>query len=131
MKVSFSANPPNDSILSPILCSPREKIAIILFVHTSINISANPCFCIVFYCSQLPPYSKQPYSLCSCVFVKMSSKTTKVAKNKYGVKVMGLKKDSFATPSSPQSSALVEHQETLNVQPLLHECNAPTYIKLR
>src|ERR1044072_3208210 len=51
----------------------------------------------------------------------MSSKTTKVAKNKHGVRVMGLKKDSSTTSSVPVSTALVEHQETLNVQPLLHE----------
>ena len=117
MKLPFSINRPNNSTLSQIPCSPREKKAIILFMHTSINISANPYFFIVLYFSQLPPYSKLPYSLCSLVFVKMSQKAAKIAKNKHGVKVMGLKKDSSATPSVPMSSALVEPQETLNLQP--------------
>src|ERR1044072_4228713 len=121
MKVSFSANRPNSFILSPIPCSAREKISIILFVHMSINISAKPCFCIVLHFSQLPPHSKLPYSPCSCVIVKMSSKNTKVVKNKHGVKIMGLKKDSTATPYIPHSSAMVESHETLNLQPLQHE----------
>ena len=34
---------------------------------------------------------------------------------------MGLKKDSSATPSVPLSTSLVEHQETLDIHPLLHE----------
>src|ERR1044072_1276277 len=119
MKISFSANRPNGSILSPILCDARVKNSIILFVHMPINIGANPCFCIVLHFSQLPPFSKLLYCICFCVTVRMSSKTSKVAKSKHGVKVMGLTKDS-STPSSPVSTTLVEHQETLDVQPLLH-----------
>ena len=118
MTVSFSTNCPNGYFLSPIPCYAREKFSIILFVHMPINISANPCSCIVLYSSQLPLLSKLPYFLCSCA--RMSSKTSKMAKTKHGVKVMGLQKGSSAAPVSSPSSALVEHQETLDVQPLLH-----------
>src|ERR1044072_120693 len=84
-----------------------------------INISAKPDFYIVLYFSQQLLLSKPLYSLYLCA--RMSSKSSKVLKNKHGVKVMGLTKDSSATSSHPVSNALVEHQETLDVQPLLHE----------
>src|ERR1044072_1264922 len=84
-----------------------------------INISTKPDFYIVPYFSQLLLPSKPFYSLYPCA--RMSSKSSKVLKNKHGVKVMGLTKDSSATSSHHVSNALVEHQETLDVQPLLHE----------
>src|ERR1044072_7108900 len=122
MKVSFSLNRPNGSILSPIPCIAREERAIIPFLITSIYNCSQPSPLIVSsLCKLLSLY--KPSSLFSHynLTATMSSKSSKVDKTKHGVKVMGLKKGSFASPSSAKAPVPVEFQEPLLVQPLLYK----------
>ena len=51
----------------------------------------------------------------------MSQKAAKIAKNKHGVKVMGLKNDSPSPTPISTSSVTVDPQEILDVQPVQHE----------
>ena len=118
MLFSFLLNRSNDSFLSPITWCAREVEVIIPFLENSINNCTQPTSLIVFSLNQLLPLSKPsspttPLNLTAT----MSSKSAKIAKNKHGVKVMGPKKDSSESPSSPKPYTPVESQETLNLQP--------------
>ena len=118
----FLANRSNDSFLSPITCIARDKKEIIPYLHKSINKRVHPCFLIVLTLPKALILSK-PFCLAilSNLTARMSQKSAKISKNKHGVRVMGLKSDSSASTPVSKSSALVEHQETLNLQPLQHE----------
>ena len=122
MLFSFLLNCSNGSFLSPITWCAREVKVIIPFLENSINNCTQPTPLILFSLNQLLPLSKPSSPTTSLdLTAAMSSKLAKVAKNKHGVKVMGLKKDSSESPSVPKTSAMVESQETLNLQPLQHE----------
>ena len=122
MLFSFLANHPNSSILSPITCITRDKKEIIPYLHKSINKRDNPCFLIVLTLPK-PLILSKPFflTILSNLTARMSQKSAKIAKNKHGVKVMGLKSDSSASTPVSNSFALVEHHETLNLKPLQHE----------
>src|ERR1044072_6749837 len=122
MLFSFLINRSNGSLLSPITWCARAVEVIIPFLENPINNCAQPTSLIVISLCQLLPLLKPsspttPLNLSAT----MSSKSAKIAKNKHGVKVMGLKKDSSESPSVPKSSAPVESQVTLNLQPPQHE----------
>src|ERR1044072_3476913 len=121
MLFSFWLNRSNGSFLSPTTWCAREIEAIIPFSENSINNRASHRLSIV---PQLPKLLSHYKTLCSTfLFIltaRMSSKSAKIAKTKHGVKVMGLKKDSSVSKSISSASALVEHQETLNLKPLQH-----------
>src|ERR1044072_1315666 len=122
MLFPFWLNRSNVSFLSPITWCAREIEAIIPFSENSIYNPVSHRFSIV---PQLPKLLSLYKTLCSTFFLiltaRMSSKSAKIAKNKHGVKVMGLKKDSSTSKLVSSASALVEHQETLNLTPLQHE----------
>src|ERR1044072_4912327 len=116
MQFFFLLNRSNDSFLSPITWGAREVEVIIPFLENSINNCTQPTSLIVFSLNQLLPLSKPsspttPLNLTAT----MSSKSAKIEKNKHGVKVMGLKKDSSESPYAPKTSTPVESQETLNL----------------
>src|ERR1044072_8230820 len=122
MLFSFLANRSNGSILSPITCRARDKKKIIPYLHKFINKRAHPCFRIVLTLPKPLILSKSFYLvILSNLTASMSQKSAKIAKNKHGVRVMGLKNDSSTSTPVSKSSALVEHQETLNLQPLQHD----------
>src|ERR1044072_555337 len=100
MLFSFSINYLNGSFLSPITCRAREEKEIIPYLHKSINKRANPCYLIVLTLPKLLLLSKS-LSLASLSYLtaRMSQKAAKIATNKHSVKVMGLKNDSFVSPS--------------------------------
>src|ERR1044072_1168490 len=122
MQVSFLLNRPNGSILSPIPCSAREEREIIPFLITSIyNCSQLSPLIVSSLCKLLSLYkSSSLFSHCTLT-ATMSSKSSKVDKTKHDVKVMGLKKGSSASPSSPKAPVPVEFQESLPVQPYSYE----------
>src|ERR1044072_8996 len=103
MLLSFLHNRSNGSILSPITCSPREEGAIIHFLEKSINKRAQPNFLIVLLSPQLPKLLLLSKPLCFATLIyptaRMSQKAAKIAKNKHGVKVMGLKANPSVSPS--------------------------------
>src|ERR1044072_6706781 len=119
MSVAFLANCPNGSILSPISCSTRNGNTIISYLLEPIN-QATISQVIAFHTFQvilLANPNQLPPSL--FILATMSSKKSKVTTTKQGVKVMNLSGSSPA--SSPDlSSTIVKHQETLDIQPLLH-----------
>src|ERR1044072_682254 len=125
MLFSFLHNRPNGSFISPVTCCAREKGAMIPFLKTAINNRDQPTIPIVLLLIQL----SNPLSLSKvfCVvgfsklFARMSQKAAKIAKNKHGVKVMGLKNDSPSPTPISTSSVTVDPQEILDVQPVQHE----------
>src|ERR1044072_2919531 len=125
MLFSFLHNRPNGSFVSPVTCCAREKGAIIPFLKTAINNCDQPTIPIVLLLIQLSNLLSLSKVFCvvgfSKFFARMSQKDAKTAKNKHGVKVMGLKKDSPAPTPISTSSATVDPQEILDVQPVQHE----------
>src|ERR1044072_2672093 len=119
MPVVFLANCPNGSILSPISCSTRNGNTIISYLLEPIN-HATISQVIAFHTSQLLLFAN-PNQLPPHLFIlaTMSSKKSKVTTTKQGVKVMNLSGSSPASSPDP-SSAIVKHQEILDVQLLLH-----------
>src|ERR1044072_6855062 len=126
MQLSFLHNHPNGFFLSPIPCSAREEDLIIPFLITSINNRSKPTIFIVLLVFQLLPTLK-PLSILSRVLlsVTMSSKSSKIAKNKHGVKMRGLTKDSIASPSATKNPIPAESKKVLDVQPLQHAISKP------
>src|ERR1044072_3883287 len=119
MPIAFLANCHNGSILSPISCSTRNGNTIISYLLEPIN-QASLSQVIAFHSFQLlllaNPNQLPPHLY---ILATMSSKKSKVTTTKQGVKVMNLSGSSPA--SSPDlSSAIVKHQEILDIQPLLH-----------
>src|ERR1044072_3976524 len=98
MLFPFWLNRSNGSFLSPITWCAREVEAIIPFSEKSINNRAYHRFFIVLSLPQLPKLLLLFKTLCFTFFsiltARMSSKSAKIDKNKHGVKVIGLKKDS-------------------------------------
>ena|ERR1044072_4231229 len=118
MIFSFLADRSNGSILSPITCRARDKKEIIPYMHKSINKRINLSFLIVLTLPKLPLLAKPLcLAILSNLTARMFQKAAKIAKNKHGVKVMGLKSDSSLSSPISTSSVLVEHQKTLNLQP--------------
>src|ERR1044072_6918055 len=115
MIFSFYPNHLNDYFFSSISGCARARKAIVPFPQTPIYNRAKPHSHIVLSFSQMLIQSW----LLSALFMPhftpsrfrnqetMSHKSVKVAKNKHGVKVMGLKGDSFASPKVSKSSAIV------------------------
>src|ERR1044072_4370837 len=119
MPVAFLANCPNGSILSPISCSTLTGNTIISYLLEPIN-QASLSQVIAFHSFQLLLLAN-PNQLPPPLYIlaTMSSKKSKVTTTKQGVKVMNLSGSSPASSPDP-SYAIVKHQETLDVQPLLH-----------
>src|ERR1044072_2457600 len=122
----FFYNHLNDSFLSPITCSAREENTIIPFLITSINNHSKPTFFIVFLVLQLLLFLK-PLSFSTCVrlSVTMSSKSSKIAKNKHGVRMRGLSKDSTASQYATENPIPAESTKALDVQPLQQAISKP------
>ena len=122
MQFLLFANCLNGSILPPITCRARKGITIISYLlepinqvstHHQITVLNPPQLRLLANPNLLPPSS--------IALDSMSSKKPKITKTKKGVRVMNPFAGSSAVPETHSlSSALVEHQETLDVQPLLH-----------
>src|ERR1044072_4737171 len=90
MQLSFLHNHLNRYFLSPIPCCAREENLIMTFLIFSINNGHNPTISIVHLTYQTASVLKSLFSLClSLQLPIMSSKSSKIAKNKHGVRMRG------------------------------------------
>jgi hypothetical protein len=55
----------------------------------------------------------------------MSAKSSKIAKNKHGVRMRGLEKDSTASPTASKNPISAGSKQGLNVEPLQHAVSKP------
>src|ERR1044072_2184744 len=55
----------------------------------------------------------------------MASKSSKIAKNKHGVRMIALEKDSTASPTASKNPIPTESKQSLNVEPLQHAISKP------
>src|ERR1044072_3867746 len=114
MPVAFLANCPNGSILTHISCSTRNGKTIISYLLEPINQAAISQV-IAFHSFQLLLLAN-PNQLPPPLYIRatMSSKKSKVTPTKQGVRSLNLSGSSLASSPDP-SSAIVKHQETLDV----------------
>src|ERR1044072_1353148 len=115
MQVSFLHNHLNGYFLSPIPCCAREENLIMIFLISSINNGLNPTIFIVYLVNQTASVLKSLFSLCfSLQLLIMSSKSSKIAKNKHGVRMRGVPKETSSTPipaETPISTTTEQHPE--------------------
>src|ERR1044072_6331021 len=127
MQVSFLHNHFNGYFFYPILCCAREENLIMIFLIISINNCLNPTIYIVFcFATQLSPCSKSLFSLClSLQLLIMSSKSSKIAKNKHGVRMRGVPKEASSTPVPAETPISTTTKQHLEVESFQHAISSP------
>src|ERR1044072_6678243 len=127
MQVSFLHNHLNGYFLSPIPCCAREENLIMNFLIISINNCLNSTIYIVFcFATQLSPCSKSLFSLClSLQLLIMSSKSSKIAKNKHGVRMRGVPKEASSTTVPAETPISTTTKQHLEVESFQHAISSP------
>src|ERR1044072_2903471 len=92
-----------------------------IFSIFSINNDLNPTISIVHLVNQTASILKSLFFLClSLQLPIMSSKSSKVAKNKHGVRMRGVPKETSSTPISTETPSPTTTKQPLEVEPLQH-----------
>src|ERR1044072_7720943 len=126
MQVSFLHNHLNGYFLSPIPCCAREENLIMIFLIISINNCLNPTIYIVLFANQLSPCSKPLFSpSLSLQLLIMSSKSSKIAKNKHGVRMRGVLKEASSTPVPAETPISTTTKQHLEVESFQHAISSP------
>src|ERR1044072_7916922 len=121
MQFSFLLNHLNGSFLSPIPCCAREEYLIMIFFIFSINNGLNPAISIVCLVTQTFSILESLFSPClSLQLPIMSSKSSKIAKNKHGVKMRGVQKETSSTFIPTEIPGPTTTKKPLEVEPLQH-----------
>ena len=126
MQLFFLHNHLNGYFLSPIPCCACEENLIMIFLIISINNCLKPTISIVPIVNQPSPILKPLFSLCLVLQLPtMSSKSTKIAKKKHGVRRRGVPKETPATPISIETPGSATTKQPLDVEPLQHAISNP------
>src|ERR1044072_6145929 len=126
MQVYFLHNHLNGYFLSPIPCCAREENLIMIFLILSINNGLNPTIFIVFLVNLSASILKSLFSLClSLKLPIMSSKSSKIAKNKHGVRMRGVSKESSSTPAPAETPSSTIPKPPMEVEPIQHVFSSP------
>src|ERR1044072_4694386 len=126
MQVSFLHNHLNGYFLSPIPCCAREENLIMIFLILSINNGLNPTIFIVLLVNLTASILKSLFSLClSLQLPIMSSKSSKIAKNKHGVRMRGVSKESSSTPAPAETPSSNIPKPPMEVEPIQHVFSSP------
>src|ERR1044072_5437064 len=126
MQVYFLHNHFNGYFLSPIPCCAREENLIMIFLILSINNGLNPNIFIVFLVNPSASILKSLFSLClSLQLPIMSSKSSKIAKNKHGVRMRGVSKESSSTPAPAETPSSNIPKPPMEVEPIQHVFSSP------
>src|ERR1044072_8679861 len=126
MQFSFLINHLNDSFLSPIPCCAREEYLIMIFLIFSINNGLNPTISIVYLVNQISSILKSLFSPClSLQLPIMSSKASKIAKNKHGVRMRGVPKETSSTPIPTETPSSTTTKQPVEVEPFQHAISSP------
>src|ERR1044072_2061743 len=126
MQVSFLLNHLNGSFLSPISCCAREEYLIMIFFIVSINNGLNPTISIVCLVHQTCFIIKSLFPSClSLQLPIMSSKYSKIAKNKHGVRMRGVPNETSSTPTPKETPSSTTTKKPLEVEPLQHAISSP------
>src|ERR1044072_5834458 len=121
MQVSFLHNHLNHYFLSPIPCCAREEYLIMIFLSFSINNGLNPTISIVYLVNQTASVLKSLFSLClSLQLLIVSSKSSKVAKNKPGVRMRGVPMETSSTLVPAETPGSTTTKQPLEVEPFQH-----------
>src|ERR1044072_3138207 len=121
MQFSFLLNYLNGSFLSTIPCCAREEYLIMIFFIFSINNCLNPTISIVCLLDQTSTILKSLFSSCLPLHLLiMSSKSSKIAKNKHGVRMRGVPKETSSIPIQTETPGSTTTKQPLDVEPLQH-----------
>src|ERR1044072_6770375 len=126
MQVSFLHNHLNGYFLSPIPCCAREENLIMIFLIYSINNGLNLIIFIVYLVNQTASVLKSLFSLCfSLQLLIMSSKSSKIAKNKHGVRMRGVPKEASSTSVPAETPISTTTKQHLEVESFQHAISSP------
>src|ERR1044072_4106153 len=127
MQVSFLHNHLNGYFFSPIPCCAREENLIMIFLISSINNGLNPTIFIVYLVNLTAAILKSLFfslSL-SLQFLIMSSKASKIAKNKHGVRMRGVPKEASSTPVPAKTPTSTTPEQPPAVESFQHAISSP------
>src|ERR1044072_2768224 len=97
-----------------------------IFLIISINNCIKPTIFIVSFANQPSPYLKPLFSLCLVLHpITMSSKSTKIAKNKHGVRMRGVPKKASSTPIPTETPSSTTPKQPMEAEPLQHVFSSP------